>query len=141
MKHEESEAYERLMTSKRITWITTPEELAELHEKIDKKEKTIIVCSGGMGENGTIMAFLHQITKINTAQILLTGYQAPGTIGYKLMENDFAEPIKVNGETIPYNAAKIRNHSFSGHADQEELIHWVSSLNLAHNAAISLVHG
>ena len=94
-----------------------------------------------MLENGSIMQYLHYATQSHNAQILTTGFQAPGTIGNRLARNDFSKPIIVNDKQITSNKAAMRNFSFSAHADQEELIRYVSQLNLSRYVQIAIVHG
>ena len=66
-----------------------------------------------MLENGSIMKYLHTATKAKNAKILLPGFQAPGTIGYKLLNKDFSTPIVVNDMPITSNNAAVENFSFS----------------------------
>ncbi len=130
----------KFLRSPIIEWVNSPEQVAWLLE-LSKKQRVIIFCSGGMVENGSIMKYLHHATQSKNAKILLPGFQAPGTIGYRLLHGDFSKPMIVNGSPILHNKASIENFSFSGHADQDELMHYIKNLNFAKYVEIAIVHG
>ncbi len=57
--------------------------------------------------------------------ILFVGYQAPGTLGRKIVEG--AKKVKIFGEEIAVNARIEYIEGFSGHADQEWLMNFIYS--------------
>ena len=94
-----------------------------------------------MLEKGTITQYIDEINEDKDAKIILTGFQVPGTNGYKILQGDFAEPVYLNNKTISSNNAQISTYVFSGHADHEELKNHFLSLNLSDEVTLSMVHG
>ena len=70
--------------------------------------------------------------------ILFVGYQAPGTLGRKIVEG--AKKVKIFGEEIAVNARIEYIEGYSGHADQEWLLNFVYSF-IKKPKHIFLVHG
>ena len=70
--------------------------------------------------------------------ILFVGYQAPGTLGRKLVDGD--KKVKIFGEEIAVNARIEYIEGYSGHADQEWLMNFVYSFTNPPKH-IFLVHG
>ena len=70
--------------------------------------------------------------------ILFVGYQAPGTLGYKIVNG--AKMVKIFGEEIAVNARIEYLEGYSGHADQEWLMNFVYSF-IEKPKHIFLVHG
>ena len=70
--------------------------------------------------------------------ILFVGYQAPGTLGRKIVEG--AKKVKIFGEEIAVNARIEYIEGYSGHADQEGLMNFIYSF-IHKPKHIFLVHG
>lgn len=70
--------------------------------------------------------------------ILFVGYQAPGTLGRKIVEG--AKKVKIFGEEIAVNARIEYIEGYSGHADQEWLLNFIYSF-IRKPKQIILVHG
>ena len=70
--------------------------------------------------------------------ILFVGYQAPGTLGRKIV--DGAKTVKIFGEEIAVNARIEYIEGYSGHADQEWLMNFIYSY-INKPKHIFLVHG
>lgn len=71
--------------------------------------------------------------------ILFVGYQAPGTLGSKLVNGE--KKVKIFGEEIMVNARIEYIEGYSGHADQEWLMNFIYSFNSQKPKHIFLVHG
>jgi metallo-beta-lactamase family protein len=72
------------------------------------------------------------------ATVMLTGYQAEGTLGRLLQEGK--PEVRIQGETISV-AAKITDvRDFSGHADATELARWLAARGPV-PGGVFLVHG
>ena len=99
---------------------------------------SIIISASGMCEVGRIKQHLkHNIwNPINT--ILFVGYQAPGTLGYSIVNG--ATKVKIFGEEFAVNARVEYIEGYSGHADQEWLLNFIYSFGKKPKH-IFLVHG
>lgn len=101
-------------------------------------ESSIILSASGMCEVGRIKHHLkHNIWNPNST-ILFVGYQAPGTLGRKIVDGE--KKIKIFGEEISVNARIEYIEGYSGHADQEWLLNFVYSF-YTKPKHIFLVHG
>ena len=118
-----------------LKFTQTPEESKALNEN---KEPSIIISASGMCEVGRIKHHLkHNLWNPNST-ILFVGYQAPGTLGYKIVNG--AKKVKIFGEEIAVNARIEYIEGYSGHADQEWLLNFIYSF-ITKPKHIFLVHG
>jgi metallo-beta-lactamase family protein len=118
-----------------LKFTRTADESKELNEK---NESSIIISASGMCEVGRIKHHLkHNLWNPNST-ILFVGYQAPGTLGRKIV--DGAKQVKIFGEDIAVNARIEYIEGYSGHADQEWLLNFVYSF-IDKPKHIFLVHG
>ena len=63
---------------------------------------------------------------VNTNTVLIAGWQAPNTLGRRLVEH---EPVvKIFGEEYQVKAQVEVINGFSGHADRTELIEWAKAI-------------
>ncbi|WP_430884715.1 MBL fold metallo-hydrolase [Fusibacter sp. JL216-2] len=86
----------------------------------------VIISASGMCDAGRIRHHLkHNLWKENTA-IIFVGYQGEGTLGRKIL--DGAQTVEILDETIKVASRIIRVEGFSGHADESQLLHWLSSI-------------
>lgn len=98
----------------------------------------IIISASGMCEVGRIKHHLkHNLWNPNNT-ILFVGYQAPGTLGAKIVSGE--KKVKIFGEEIVVNARIEYIEGYSGHADQEWLLNFVYSF-ITKPKHIFLVHG
>ena len=99
---------------------------------------SIIISASGMCEVGRIKHHLkHNLWNPNST-ILFVGYQAPGTLGSKLVNGE--KKVKIFGEEIAVNARIEYIEGYSGHADQEWLLNFIYSF-ITKPKHIFLVHG
>ena len=99
---------------------------------------SIIISASGMCEVGRIKHHLkHNLWNPNST-ILFVGYQAPGTLGYNIVNG--AKKVKIFGEEIAVNARIEYIEGYSGHADQEWLMNFIYSF-IKKPKHIFLVHG
>ncbi len=99
----------------------------------------IIISASGMCDVGRIKHHLKHNLWNPKNTILFVGYQAPGTLGYSIVNG--AKKVKIFGEEIAVNARIEYIEGYSGHADQEGLINFVYSFNNKKPKHIFLVHG
>ena len=118
-----------------LQFTKTAEESKELNEM---NKSSIIISASGMCEVGRIKHHLkHNLWNPNST-ILFVGYQAPGTLGSKLVNGE--KKVKIFGEEISVNARIEYIEGYSGHADQEWLLNFVYSF-IKKPKHIFLVHG
>ena len=118
-----------------LKFTQTADESKALNES---DEPSIIISASGMCDVGRIKHHLkHNLWNPNST-ILFVGYQAPGTLGYSIVNG--AKSVKIFGEEIAVNARIEYIEGYSGHADQEGLMNFVYSF---YNKPkhIFLVHG
>lgn len=98
----------------------------------------IIIAGSGMASGGRVLSYFAQYIGNPNATILLAGYQAEGTRGRALL--DGADELKLFGKFFPVKAKIELIEGLSAHADQQELINWLSKLSNCPDE-IFIVHG
>ena len=120
---------------KGLKFTPTADESKALNEST---EPAIIISASGMCEVGRIKHHLkHNLWNPNST-ILFVGYQAPGTLGRKIVDGD--KRVKIFGEEINVNARIEYIEGYSGHADQQWLLNFIYSF-YTKPKHIFLVHG
>lgn len=118
-----------------LKFTPTADESKALNET---QEPCIVISASGMCEVGRIKHHLkHSLWNPNDT-ILFVGYQAPGTLGHKIVSGE--KMVKIFGEEIAVNARIEYLEGYSGHADQEWLMNFVYSF-IEKPKHIFLVHG
>jgi metallo-beta-lactamase family protein len=100
----------------------TPEESKALNNLSGPR---IIISASGMVTGGRILHHLKLRLPDPKTTVLFVGFQAQGTRG-RAMQDGKAE-IKMLGEIIPLRAKVKTIDGFSAHADQREILRWLSS--------------
>lgn len=101
------------------------------------KSGAIIIAGSGMCTGGRIRHhFKHRLWHANT-HVVFTGFQASGTLGRILINRP--RTIKLYGQTIAVKAQVHTLGGFSAHADQAQLLDWVSRFR--NRPQFYLVHG
>lgn len=98
----------------------------------------IIVAGSGMCDAGRIRHHLKRWLWSEAATVLLTGYQAEGTLGRLLQEG--RDEVRIQGDTIRVAAAIRQIRDYSGHADAAELAAWLTARGPV-GGGVFLVHG
>jgi len=102
------------------------------------KTPKVIISASGMCDAGRIRHHLKHNLWRPECTILFVGYQANGTLGRRLVEG--AKEVKLFGDPIQVQAEIAELHGFSGHADKEELLHWINSFQKKPEK-VFVVHG
>ena len=98
----------------------------ETWEVIDDERSKIVIAGSGMISGGRVLTYLQQYLRRAETTILLAGYQADGTRGRALLEG--ATELKIYGKHYPVKAEIINLEVLSAHADQSELLDWMSEI-------------
>ncbi len=112
--------------------------LIEESQKINRiKSRAIIIAGSGMCEGGRIRHhFKHNIWRPECS-IVFTGFQVPGTLGRLIV--DGAKRAYILGEEMAIRAKVHTIGGFSAHADQGELLEWLSAFT--NDPKVFIVHG
>jgi len=98
----------------------------------------VIIAASGMCNAGRILHHLRQNLPRRQSSILITGFQAQGTLGRRLV--DGAREVNLFGERV---AVKARIHTIGGlsaHADRDGLLAWLRGFQKAPRRTF-VVHG
>jgi metallo-beta-lactamase family protein len=108
---------------KNTRMVTSIEETRNLSRN---KHPRIIIAGSGMMNGGRILQYLEEQLDNPNATIVIPGYQAAGTRGRSLSEG--APEIKMRGKYIKVRANIEQMHNMSSHADQGEILQWMSKI-------------
>jgi len=101
-------------------------------------EPKIIISASGMCDAGRIKHHLKHNLWNEKSSIIIVGYQAPGTLGRSIVEGD--KNVSIFGDRIHINAEIYDLEGFSGHADKDGLLEWLSGFKKMPRK-VFLVHG
>jgi metallo-beta-lactamase family protein len=90
------------------------------------KEPAVIISASGMLEGGRILHHLRNRINDPKNSILITGWQAPYTLGRRIVNKE--PTVKIFGEDFPVKADIEVITGFSGHADRDELLAWAGAM-------------
>lgn len=97
----------------------------------------IVVAGSGMMTGGRIKHHLKHNIWRSDCHLIITGYQAGGTLGRKIV--DGAKNIRLWGEKVRVKAKVHTIGGLSGHTDQNGLMEWYG--NFKSRPPVFLVHG
>ena len=98
----------------------------------------IIVAASGMCDAGRVRRHLKRLLWRRQATVLLSGYQAVGTLGRVLQEG--AQRVSIQGDDIQVHARIRSLDVYSGHADAGGLVRWAKAREPI-AAGVFLAHG
>jgi metallo-beta-lactamase family protein len=98
-------------------------EASESKKLNDIHGPVVILASSGMCEAGRILHHLRNNIGDARNTVLITGFQAPYTLGRKILDRQ--QEVPIFGEPMPLRAEVVSLEELSGHADQHELIEWM----------------
>jgi metallo-beta-lactamase family protein len=102
------------------------------------RQPAIIISASGMAETGRILHHLKNNIENPNNTVLIAGWQAPDTLGRRLVERQ--PEVRIFGETYTRRAQVEVLDGFSGHADRDELLAWAGAFR-RRPQQIFLVHG
>jgi metallo-beta-lactamase family protein len=97
----------------------------------------IIIAGNGMCTAGRIKHHLKHNLWREGASLVILGFQAQGTTGRRIVEG--AKHVKIFREDVTVRAKVFTIGGFSAHADQKDLVEWVS--HFESKPQVFLVHG
>jgi len=126
---------EQLLNSPRLRCTETVEESKAIAKLTGFH---IIIAASGMCDAGRIRHHLKRWLWQPKATVLLTGFQARGTLGRFL--NEGVKAVRIQGDPVKVAAHIRRIDDYSGHADGPELARWIASRRPILRG-VFLVHG
>lgn len=103
-----------------VRYVRTEEESKEIDGYLVPR---VIISASGMATGGRILHHLKVFLPDYRNTILLTGYQAGGTRGERLLRGE--QEIKIHGGMISVKAQIKVLNNISAHADAEEILAWL----------------
>lgn len=103
----------------------------------DIRSGALIIAGSGMCSGGRIMHHLKHNVWRPECHVVITGFQARGTLGRALV--DGAKHVRLWGETMRVKARVHTIGGLSAHADQAGLTHWYAGFT--NRPPLTLVHG
>jgi len=101
------------------------------------KEPKVLISASGMCDAGRILHHLKTYLEKQKTSIVFVGYQSEESLGRKIQNKEASVTIY---ETAVENKAQVFSlHGFSGHADQSELLKWLSQMKPPKK--VFLIHG
>ena len=125
----------RVFATARFQTIDSPRHSQELTAS---NLPAIVISSSGMATGGRVLHHLAAALPDPRHTVLFVGFQAEGTRGRQLVEG--ARQVKIHGRDVPVEATIVKIDSMSAHADQGEILRWLSGFTIQPRRTF-LVHG
>ncbi|MBN2532975.1 MAG: MBL fold metallo-hydrolase [Spirochaetales bacterium] len=90
------------------------------------KDPAVIISASGMAEAGRILHHLKNNLGDPKNTILFVGWQAPNTLGRRLVERE--KVVRIFGDEYVRKARVEKINGFSAHADRNEMTSWLDCL-------------
>ncbi|OYT64878.1 hypothetical protein B6U74_04670 [Candidatus Bathyarchaeota archaeon ex4484_205] len=120
----------RDLRTENISWIWR-----EKHREEAISERGIIVTTSGMLSGGPVIRYLKELGGDERNSIIITGYQAEGTLGRKILDGE--RKIRVDNENIELKA-EVVEVTLSAHVDRPELFEYLKNCG---KPKVFTVHG
>jgi metallo-beta-lactamase family protein len=114
-------------------------EVSESKRINSMEEPVIIISASGMCESGRILHHLKNNIEDPRNTVAIVGWQAPHTLGRRLVEKQ--ERVRIFGEEYDRRAEVAIVHGFSAHADRGELLDWFTGVQGPRLQHVFAVHG
>jgi metallo-beta-lactamase family protein len=115
--------------------------LDKVHESIALNSQPgpcIIIAASGMCEAGRVLHHLKHNVEDARSTVLIVGFQAPDTLGRRLVE--YRPEVRILGRPCKLKAEVVVLNGLSSHADHGEMVRSLSPL-AATTSRVRLVHG
>ncbi|MSQ95640.1 MAG: MBL fold metallo-hydrolase [Gemmataceae bacterium] len=104
----------------------------------ESREPCVVIAASGMCESGRILHHLKHNIGDPRNTVLIIGFQAPQTLGRRLVERK--PEVRIFGVPVALNAEVVVLNGFSGHAGRDDLLAALTPLVDA-KRKVRLVHG
>ncbi|MES1227107.1 MAG: MBL fold metallo-hydrolase RNA specificity domain-containing protein, partial [Armatimonadota bacterium] len=119
-------------------WLTYVRDREQSIALNSQRGPMMVISGSGMANGGRIVHhLLHRLGQASTT-VLFTGYQATGTLGRQLIDGH--TPVRIMGQTIDVRAKIDKMNALSAHADQGEIMKWLSNFKTPPKKTF-IVHG
>lgn len=118
-------------------WVHLHRTRAESQALNEMRGPAVIVSSSGMLAGGRILHHCRVRLPRPENTLLITGYQAAGTLGRALLEG--ARVVRIHKGEVPVAAEVAQLRGLSGHADASELVRWLGGVRAPRR--VFLTHG
>jgi metallo-beta-lactamase family protein len=118
-----------------VHYVVSAEESQDLSTR---REPCIVIAPGGMCEGGRIVRHIKLNIDDPRCSVVLVGYQAPHTLGHRLLKPGPA--VRIHGRKWNRWADVVEMPGFSGHPDQGELLLLLDAA-AGKGSKVRLVHG
>jgi metallo-beta-lactamase family protein len=105
----------------------------------DLRGPAVIISASGMAETGRILHHLKNNIEDPKNMIVIVGWQAPHTLGRRLVERQ--TQVRIFGEEYTRRAEVEALNGFSAHADRGELLGWFKKTQSPDMQRVFVVHG
>jgi metallo-beta-lactamase family protein len=125
-----------LFDFKELYWIDNYNEHEQL---LNYTDSCIIVSAAGMVEGGRIQEHVKNNIQNPFSTILIAGYCAEGTLGYRLLKGQ--RSIGIKGRDYPIYAKIASTDVFSSHPGRDEILNYLDATKARDVKKVFLVHG
>ena len=101
------------------------------------KSGAIIIAGSGMCNGGRILHHLKHNIQRSECSLIMTGFQAEGTLGRSLVNGD--KEVVIHGNHYEVNASLHTIGGLSAHGDRDDLLRWAGGF--VNSPEIFVVHG
>lgn len=129
------EDHPELFGGARVQYLRSAEESKHLN---GRRDPCLIIAASGMCEAGRILHHLKHNIEDERNTILIIGYQAPDTLGRRLVER--RPEVRIHDRLWKLRAEVVVLNGFSAHADRDDFLAFLGPL-AEQTGRVRLVHG
>jgi metallo-beta-lactamase family protein len=119
---------------KNLHFTVKPEQSKAINSR---KSGAIIIAGSGMCNGGRILHHLKHNIQRPECSVIITGFQAEGTLGRRLVDKE--SEVEIHGRSYPVQASLHTIGGLSAHGDRNDILRWLGGFQ--HKPEIYVVHG